>query len=118
MSTLCQRPPPPSAEFLSDLEKVYATLPTASDANLLYLANCFDKWRTVTQEFVYTRRLDMSTNLSPKFLADLAEVYACSAAAPAVGGFLSDLEKVYATLPVASDATLLFLANCFDKWRT
>ncbi len=59
----------------------------------------------------------MSTNLSPKFLADLAEVYDALRPPPLSAAFLSDLAQVYATLPVASDATLLFLANRFDKWR-
>lgn len=53
------RPPPLSAAFLSDLEKVYAGLPTTSDADLLDLGERFRKWRKATQEFVRARRAEL-----------------------------------------------------------
>lgn len=59
----------------------------------------------------------MSASLSPKFLADLAEVYDALRPPPLSAAFLADLAQVYATLPVASESNLLFLANRFDKWR-
>jgi hypothetical protein len=46
------RPPTLSAAFLSDLKQVYDTLPTASDENLRFLAERFDKWRSATRESV------------------------------------------------------------------
>jgi hypothetical protein len=54
------RPRVLSAAFLSDLAQVHGTLPVASDANLLFLANRLDQWRRVTQEFVRTRRMELS----------------------------------------------------------
>jgi hypothetical protein len=55
------RPQALSAAFLSDLEQIHATLPDASDAaNLQFLADRFDKWRKLTQEFVRTHRKDLS----------------------------------------------------------
>lgn len=59
----------------------------------------------------------MSANLSPKFLADLAQVYATLKPQALSAAFLSDLAHVYATLHVASDDNLRFLAHRFDKWR-
>jgi hypothetical protein len=53
------RPPPLSAAFLSDLKQVYDTLPVASDENLRFLAERFDKWREATQEFVRSRRAEL-----------------------------------------------------------
>jgi hypothetical protein len=53
------RPQAPSAAFLSDLAQVYATLPVASDANLLFLANRFDKWQRATRELVRTRLVEL-----------------------------------------------------------
>jgi hypothetical protein len=58
----------------------------------------------------------MSASLSPKFLADLAEVYD-ALPPPLSAAFPSDLNRGYATPPVASDADLPFLANHFDEWR-
>jgi hypothetical protein len=49
------RPQALSAAFLSDLKQVHATLPLASGANLRLLAKRFDKWRSVTQDFIRTR---------------------------------------------------------------
>jgi len=54
---------------------------------------------------------------SPKFLADLAEVYAALRPETLSRAFLSELKRVYHTLPVASCENLLFLAKGFDKWR-
>jgi hypothetical protein len=59
----------------------------------------------------------MSMTLSPKFLAHLAQVYAALRPQTLSQPFLSDLKRVYDTLPVASDDNLLFLANSFAKWR-
>jgi hypothetical protein len=59
----------------------------------------------------------MTATLSPTFLADLAQVHATLRTHALSAAFLSDLEKVYATLPVASDATLLFLADRFHDWQ-
>jgi hypothetical protein len=59
----------------------------------------------------------MSASLSPKFLADLAEVHAVLRPQALPAAFVSDLAQVYATLPVPSDANLLFLAERFNKWR-
>ncbi|MHB1424569.1 MAG: PD-(D/E)XK nuclease family protein [Gemmataceae bacterium] len=56
-------------------------------------------------------------SLSPKFLADLADVYATLRPQALSVSFLTDLAQVYATLPVASDDNLLFLARRFDEWR-
>lgn len=56
------RPQALSAAFLSDLAQVHATLPVASDANLLSLAKCFDEWRRLTQEFVRTRLVELSAD--------------------------------------------------------
>jgi hypothetical protein len=60
----------------------------------------------------------MSASLSPKFLEDLAEIYATLRPPPLSAAFLSDLQKVHATLPAAPDANLQFLSNRFDKWRS
>src|SRR2546430_11646191 len=54
------RPQALSAAFLSDLAQVHANLPVASDAKLLVLANRFQDWRRVTQEFVRTRLVQLS----------------------------------------------------------
>src|SRR5437870_30433 len=59
----------------------------------------------------------MSTNLSPTFLDDLAQVYASLRPQGLSTAFLSDLAQVHATLPVASDANLLSLAKHFQNWR-
>jgi PD-(D/E)XK nuclease superfamily len=48
-----------SAEFLSDLKHVYATLPTAADENLRFLAERFDKWRGATRDFVRTGLMEL-----------------------------------------------------------
>ena len=45
---------PLSAEFLSDLEKVFAAVPGTSGADLQFLASRFDEWRRTTKEFVCT----------------------------------------------------------------
>lgn len=61
--------------------------------------------------------MDTGTRLSPKFLADLKEVYG-NLRPPALSAvFLSSLKRVYDTLPVASDDNLRFLAVHFDEWR-
>ena len=43
-----------------DLKQVYDALPVASDDSLLFLAARFDKWRSVTKEFIRTRRAKLS----------------------------------------------------------
>jgi PD-(D/E)XK nuclease superfamily len=59
----------------------------------------------------------MSASLSPKFLADLAQVYVTLRPQALSAAFLSDLEKVYAALPAPSEASFLFLAQRFENWR-
>jgi hypothetical protein len=59
----------------------------------------------------------MSANLSPKFLADLAQVLVVLQPPALSAGFLSDLAQVHATLPVVSDDNLLFLAHRFNEVR-
>jgi len=59
----------------------------------------------------------MSTNLSARFVANLVQVYATLRPQALSPVFLSDLKSVYATLPMASEDNLLFLAKRFDKWR-
>lgn len=59
----------------------------------------------------------MSMSLSPKFLADLAQVSSILRPRPLSAVFLADLKRVYDNLPIASDANLLFLAQRFDAWR-
>ena len=54
------RPQAVSPAFLSELAHIHATLPIASDANLLLLAKHFHDWRRVTQEFVRTRLVELS----------------------------------------------------------
>jgi hypothetical protein len=49
------RPEALSPSFLSDLKRVYDTVPVASDDNFLFLADCFDSWRIVTQDLVRAR---------------------------------------------------------------
>jgi hypothetical protein len=61
--------------------------------------------------------MNANTTLSPKFLADLADIHATLRAPPLSAAFLSDLEQVHATLPTPSDANLEFLAKRFDEWR-
>lgn len=61
--------------------------------------------------------MNANTRLSPKFLADLAEIYAELRPPPLSADFLADLKRVYDTLPVASDDNLRFLAERFDEWR-
>jgi hypothetical protein len=58
------RPVAPSAAFLSDLKQVHASLPSASDENLLLLADCFQKWRETTRQFV-TAHLNELTDDDP-----------------------------------------------------
>jgi hypothetical protein len=59
-----------------------------------------------------------TVNLPPKFLDELVEVHATLRPQVLPAEFLSDLAQVYATLPVASDASLVFLANRFEEWRS
>src|SRR5437016_5859383 len=60
----------------------------------------------------------MIAALARKFLADLGRVHGAVRQPAKSGSFLSDLAQVYATLPVASDDNLLFLATRFKKWRS
>jgi PD-(D/E)XK nuclease superfamily len=60
----------------------------------------------------------MSASLSPKFLTDLADVFATLRPSPLSAAFLADLEKVYDALPTTSDADFRDLAERFRKWRT
>ncbi len=57
-------------------------------------------------------------NLSPTFLADLAQMYVTLRPQALSAAFVSDLALVHATLPSASDATLQFLADRFNDWRS
>jgi hypothetical protein len=59
----------------------------------------------------------LSASLSPRFLADLAQVYASLQPQPLSAVFLADLAQVYTTLPTASDADLQSLASQFEAWR-
>jgi hypothetical protein len=55
----------PSAAFLSNLARVYASLPTASDANLQFLAKRFAEWRRVTRNFVRTHLAKLVKKTDP-----------------------------------------------------
>ncbi len=59
----------------------------------------------------------MNANLSPSFLADLAQVCASVEPQPLSGAFLADLAKVFESLPLASDANLEWLAIRLTEWR-
>jgi hypothetical protein len=59
----------------------------------------------------------MSASLSPRFLTDLAQVYAALRPAPLSEVFVSDLKRVYGRLAARALADLPLLANCFQKWR-
>jgi hypothetical protein len=59
----------------------------------------------------------MSVTLSPRFLADLAHVYATLRSQTGSAAFRLDRALVHATLPAASDTQLRFLANHLDEWR-
>lgn len=54
------RPPALSAAFLTDLKRVYDTLPTASDTNLRFLASRFDQWRQRTRALVARRLVELA----------------------------------------------------------
>lgn len=58
-----------------------------------------------------------SPPLSAAFLTDLAQVYATLRQQPLAASFLLDLKRVYDTLPLASDENLRFLADRFEEWR-
>src|SRR4051812_31434063 len=46
------RPQPLPATFISDLTRIHATLLVASDVNLQWLADSFQKWRATTTDLV------------------------------------------------------------------